>query len=191
MISSSPIRRSVLAAAAVTGAVGLALFAANSHAQTVPAVATAAVGADRPLRHSGNLHFDRNQTEEKTMKTLPSNASVSPLLAADSATAAPKPEIVLVHGAWEEANIWQTVTPLLKKDGYPVVTVTLPGRPSSPLSPDKVSLDLYRDTILNAIGNPAQPVVLVIKALPPSRNRRAPICSPWTAATNCARRSRT
>jgi pimeloyl-ACP methyl ester carboxylesterase len=99
--------------------------------------------------------------KERTKKTLLSVASLSLLLTAGSATAAPKPEIVLVHGAWEEANIWQAVTPLLKKDGYQVVTVTLPGRPSSPLSPDKVSLDLYRETILNAIGNPAQPVVLV------------------------------
>ena len=99
--------------------------------------------------------------KKKAMKTLLRVASLSLLLAAGSAAAAPKPEIVLVHGAWEEANIWQAVTPLLKKDGYHVVTVTLPGRPSSPLSPDKVSLDLYRDTILNAIGNPAQPVVLV------------------------------
>jgi pimeloyl-ACP methyl ester carboxylesterase len=95
------------------------------------------------------------------MKTLASIASLSVVLAAGSATAAPKPEIVLVHGAWEEANIWQAVAPLLQKDGYRVVTVTLAGRPSAPLSPDKVSLDLYRDTILNAIGNPAQPVVLV------------------------------
>jgi pimeloyl-ACP methyl ester carboxylesterase len=97
----------------------------------------------------------------KTMKTALSVASLSLLLAGGGATAAPKPEIVLVHGAWEEANIWQAVTPLLKKDGYDVVTVTLPGRPSSPLAPDKVSLDLYRDTIMTAIGNSGQPVVLV------------------------------
>src|SRR5215472_3032490 len=95
------------------------------------------------------------------MKTLFGIASLSLLLTASSAATASKPEIVLVHGAWEEANIWQAVTPLLKKDGYRVVTVTLPGRTSAPLSPDKVSLDLYRDTILHAIGNPAQPVVLV------------------------------
>jgi pimeloyl-ACP methyl ester carboxylesterase len=99
--------------------------------------------------------------KKQTMNTLLSLASLSLMLAAGSATAALKPEIVLVHGAWEEANIWQAVTPLLEKDGYHVVTVTLPGRPSSPLPPDKVSLDLYRDTILKAIGNPAQPVVLV------------------------------
>jgi pimeloyl-ACP methyl ester carboxylesterase len=101
--------------------------------------------------------------KEKPMKTILSVASLSLLLAAGSASAASKPEIVLVHGAWEEANIWQAVTPLLNNDGYQVLTVTLPGRPSSPLSlsPDKVSLELYRDTILSAIGNPAQPVVLV------------------------------
>ena len=52
------------------------------------------------------------------MKTLLSVTSLSLLLAAGSATAAPKPQILLVHGAWEEANIWQAVTPLLKKDGY-------------------------------------------------------------------------
>ena len=55
--------------------------------------------------------------------------SLSLLLATGSATAAAKPDIVLVHGAWEEANIWQAVTPLLEKDGYRVVTVTLPGVP--------------------------------------------------------------
>lgn len=95
------------------------------------------------------------------MKSFLTTASLSLLLATASANASPKPEIVLVHGAWEQADIWQAVTPLLKKDGYQVVTVTLPGRPSSLLSPDKVSLDLYRDTILNAIGDPRQPVVLV------------------------------
>jgi pimeloyl-ACP methyl ester carboxylesterase len=95
------------------------------------------------------------------MKTSFGIVSLSLLLTASSATAAPKPDIVLVHGAWEEANIWQAVTPLLEKDGYRVVTVTLPGRPSSPLSPDKASLDRYRDTILKAIGKPKEPVLLV------------------------------
>jgi pimeloyl-ACP methyl ester carboxylesterase len=112
-------------------------------------------------RHRFDFNLTYDQSEEKSMKTLFGIASLSLLLAAGSATAAPKPDIVLVHGAWEEANIWQAVTPLLEKDGYRVITVTLPGRPSSPLSPDKVSLDLYRDTILNVIGDRARPVVLV------------------------------
>jgi|SRR5579871_264874 len=87
-----------------------------------------------------------------SIASLVSVASLSLLLPAGSATAPPKPEIVLVHGAWEEANIWQAVTPLLKKDGYRVVTVTLPGRPSSPLSPDKVSLDLGNSDQDSKIG---------------------------------------
>jgi pimeloyl-ACP methyl ester carboxylesterase len=74
---------------------------------------------------------------------------------------APKPSIALVHGAWEEANIMQGVNAKLTADGYNVIVVTLPGRPSSPLAPDKVSLDLYRDTVLQAIAKETTPVVLV------------------------------
>jgi pimeloyl-ACP methyl ester carboxylesterase len=99
--------------------------------------------------------------KEDHMKTSFGIAALALLGAAGSAAAEQKPDIVLVHGAWEEANVWQAVTPILEKDGYHVVTVTLPGRPSSPLSPDKASLDLYRDTILGAIGTPVRPVVLV------------------------------
>ena len=95
------------------------------------------------------------------MKTTFGIASLSLLLATSAAFASPKPEIVLVHGAWEQADIWQVVTPLLKKDGYRVVVVTLPGRPNAPLPPDKASLDLYRDTILSAMGSEKRPAVLV------------------------------
>jgi pimeloyl-ACP methyl ester carboxylesterase len=35
--------------------------------------------------------------------------------------AATKPTIVLVHGAWADASSWNTVIPLLQKDGYTVV----------------------------------------------------------------------
>ena len=81
--------------------------------------------------------------------------------AATTAAATPKPSIVLVHGAWEQSDIWGHVTPVLEKDGYKVIVVTMPGRPQSPAAPDKVSLDLYRDTILKAIAAERRPVVLV------------------------------
>jgi pimeloyl-ACP methyl ester carboxylesterase len=77
------------------------------------------------------------------------------------AVAAPKPSIVLVHGAWEQSDVWGRVTPGLEKDGYRVIVVTMPGRPQSPAPPDQVSLDLYRDTILKAIAGEKRPVVLV------------------------------
>lgn len=81
--------------------------------------------------------------------------------AATAAVAGPKPSVVLVHGAWEQSDVWGHVTPALENDGYKVIVVTMPGRPQSPAAPDKVSLDLYRDTILQAIAGENRPVVLV------------------------------
>jgi pimeloyl-ACP methyl ester carboxylesterase len=95
------------------------------------------------------------------MKLLAGAATLAMSLVAGGAMAAPKPPIVLVHGAWEDSNVWGEVTPRLQKDGYKVVVVSLPGRPSSPAAPEKVSLDLYRDTVLRAVDSVKGPVVLV------------------------------
>lgn len=78
---------------------------------------------------------------------LASTAAVS-----TTAMAAEKPPIVLVHGAFENGQVWGQVTKKLEADGYKVVTVDLPGRPGNPATPDKVSLDLYRDTVVKALG---------------------------------------
>lgn len=78
-----------------------------------------------------------------------------------NAMAAEKPPIVLVHGAFENADVWGHVSAKLEKDGYKVVTVDLPGRPGNPMSPDKVSLDLYRDTVVKALGTTNKPAVVV------------------------------
>jgi pimeloyl-ACP methyl ester carboxylesterase len=77
------------------------------------------------------------------------------------AEAAQKPAIVLVHGAFEDAQVWGHVTAKLEADGYKVVAVDLPGRPSNPLPPDKVSLDLYRDTVVKALRTTKGPAVVV------------------------------
>jgi pimeloyl-ACP methyl ester carboxylesterase len=86
-------------------------------------------------------------------------ASAAPIAA--QAMAAENPTIALVHGAFEDAHIWDGVTAKLQADGYRVISVDLPGRPSAPLAPSLVSVDVYRDTVLNAIANESQPVVLV------------------------------
>ncbi len=77
------------------------------------------------------------------------------------AQAAQKPTIVLVHGAFENAEIWGHVTAKLEADGYKVIAVDLPGRPGNPMSPDKVSLDLYRDTVIKALDTTNSPAVVV------------------------------
>jgi pimeloyl-ACP methyl ester carboxylesterase len=78
-----------------------------------------------------------------------------------NAMAAEKPPIVLVHGAFENSQVWGHVTAKLQKDGYKVITVDLPGRPGNPAAPNKVSLDLYRDVVVKALGTTKQPAVVV------------------------------
>src|SRR5262249_15901388 len=47
-------------------------------------------------------------------------------LATTSSYAAPKPAIVLVHGAFADASSWAKVIPILEKHGYFVTPVQIP-----------------------------------------------------------------
>ncbi|MBB3820821.1 alpha/beta fold hydrolase [Xanthomonas cannabis] len=74
---------------------------------------------------------------------------------------APRPTIVLVHGAWETAAIWRPVAGQLRAHGYRVIAVNLPGRPGASQAAEAISLAAYRDTVLAAIKDETAPVVLV------------------------------
>jgi pimeloyl-ACP methyl ester carboxylesterase len=95
------------------------------------------------------------------MKMFIAALASSMLALGSTAQAAQKPTIMLVHGAFEDSQVWGHVTAKLEADGYKVVVVDLPGRPSNPMSPDRVSLDLYRDTVVKALGTTNGPVVVV------------------------------
>ena len=95
------------------------------------------------------------------IKMLIAAAATSVLAVGAHARPVEKAPIVLVHGAFENDQVWGHVTAKLKADGYKVVTVNLPGRPGNPMAPDKVSLDLYRDTVVKALGASARPAVVV------------------------------
>ena len=115
------------------------------------------------------------------MKTFVAALSTSILALSANAQTVEKPAIVLVHGAFENDQVWGHVSAKLQKDGYQVVAVDLPGRPGNPATPDKVSLDLYRDTVVNALGSLKRPAVvvghsfggIVILPLHPKRDRAA------------------
>lgn len=97
-------------------------------------------------------------------KTLLS--TLAPVFAATSAMSATpreavKTPVVLVHGAWETASIWDGVEAKLKRDGYRVQVVSLPGRPGHPAAPDQVSMESYRKAISAGIAGEQGPVVLV------------------------------
>src|SRR6266699_1561925 len=73
--------------------------------------------------------------------------SASPALAAD----APKPTVVLVHGAFADGSSWSKVIPLLQAKGLNVVAV------QNPLS----SLAADVDATKRAIDAQSGPVILV------------------------------
>ena len=87
--------------------------------------------------------------------------ATSALATGSAAMAAEKPPILLVHGAFENDQVWGHVTAKLQADGYKVATVDLPGRPGNPATPDKVSLDLYAKTVVAALGQFHRPAVVV------------------------------
>ncbi|WP_295995953.1 alpha/beta fold hydrolase [Rugamonas sp.] len=95
------------------------------------------------------------------MKVITSILMASASLISAHAMAAEKPAIALVHGAFEDAHVWDGVSAKLQADGYRVIAVDLPGRPSAPMAANLVSVDVYRDTVLKAIAGEKQPVVLV------------------------------
>ncbi|NGZ83729.1 alpha/beta fold hydrolase [Duganella aceris] len=95
------------------------------------------------------------------MKAITSMMAASAALITGTAMAAEKPAIALVHGAFENVHVWDGLSAKLSADGYRVIAVDLPGRDTSPMAPNQVSLDLYRDTVLKAIAGEKRPVVLV------------------------------
>jgi pimeloyl-ACP methyl ester carboxylesterase len=91
-----------------------------------------------------------------TSKNFTSASSIN-----NSGVAAEKPPIILVHGAFASGFVWGHVAAKLQAAGHEVLTIDLPGRPANPMSADKVSLDLYRETVLAALDNINRPAILV------------------------------
>ncbi len=95
------------------------------------------------------------------MKLFFAALATSALAFSTAAMAAEKPPIVLVHGAFENDQVWGHVAGKLQADGYQVVAVNLPGRPGNAATPDKVSLSLYGDTVVAALAKLNRPAVVV------------------------------
>jgi len=74
---------------------------------------------------------------------------------------AEKPPVILVHGAFASGFVWGHVAAKLQAAGHEVVMIDLPGRPANPMTPDKVSLALYRDAVVSALNVAARPAVVV------------------------------
>ena len=68
---------------------------------------------------------------------------------------------VLVHGAWQAPYAWQAVKTNLEKQGNTVIVVELPGHGADQTAPGEITLDTYKQKVIDAISAIDGKVVLV------------------------------
>jgi len=99
---------------------------------------------------------------KKTVSTLLSAAIAINSLASDSITDANKSQtFVLVHGAWQAPYVWDAVKAELTKKGNKVIVVELPGHGNDKTPTYTLSMDVYRDKVIEAISTENEKVILV------------------------------
>ncbi|KUF11969.1 alpha/beta fold hydrolase [Pseudoponticoccus marisrubri] len=74
----------------------------------------------------------------------------------------PRPErLILIHGAWAGAWVWEALVPELAALGWPAEALDLPGDGAHPIPAGRVTAQDYRDTLARAIADGPGPVALV------------------------------
>lgn len=68
---------------------------------------------------------------------------------------------VLVHGAWQAPYVWNAVKADLVNKGNKVIVVELPGHGSDKTATHTLSIDAYRDKVVEAIATVDEKVILV------------------------------
>lgn len=68
---------------------------------------------------------------------------------------------VLVHGAWQGAFVWEAVKEALEKKKQKVIVVELPAHGEDFTAPAAVSMDVYRDKVMEAVKNIKGQIILV------------------------------
>lgn len=68
---------------------------------------------------------------------------------------------VLVHGAWQAPYVWDDVRAELEQKGNKVIVVELPGHGTDQTATQTLSVDAYRDKVIQAIPDTVEKVILV------------------------------
>lgn len=76
-------------------------------------------------------------------------------------TTVPSQTYVLVHGAWQAPYVWNTVRANLEKQGQKVIVVELPGHGTDNTPTHTLTLDVYRDKVIEAMNKAEGKVILV------------------------------
>ncbi len=93
------------------------------------------------------------------MKTISSIAFAAMLTFVPSLAQAEN--FVLVHGAFQEASGWHSVSQLLEDQGHTVVAVNLPGRDAEGEAAKSITLQSYIDTTTEAVKALDERVILI------------------------------
>jgi len=67
---------------------------------------------------------------------------------------------VLVHGAWQAPYVWDVVKANLERQGNKVVVIELPGHGNDNTAAHTLSIDVYRDKVVDAINKVEGKVIL-------------------------------
>jgi pimeloyl-ACP methyl ester carboxylesterase len=79
----------------------------------------------------------------------------------DDAGPAQSKNYVLVHGAWQAPYVWNSVKASLEKQGHKVTVIELPGHGSDQTSPGEITLDRYKEKVIDALSTIDGKVILV------------------------------
>lgn len=79
----------------------------------------------------------------------------------DEMKPAAKKNYVLVHGAWQAPYVWDAVKASLIHAGNNVTVVELPGHGSDQTVPSTLTLNIYRDKVIDALSKIDGKVILV------------------------------
>ena len=82
------------------------------------------------------------------------------------------PDILLVHGSCHGAWAFRDLAPALQDLGYTARAIDLPGHGNNPHPIADITLDLYADAILDAIGDSAIVLGIPWRAFPFQRQRK-------------------
>lgn len=101
------------------------------------------------------------------MKVLLSNLLITALIilgVANCTRSSDGPHVhsfVLVHGAWQAPYVWKDVQKNLERQNNKVIVVELPGHGADTSGPATLSIDVYRDKVIEAIKGLKSNVILV------------------------------
>ena len=101
---------------------------------------------------------------KKTISTLLSAAFTITTFASCTKTGdvMAKPQTyVLVHGAWQAPYVWDAVKADLANKGNKVIVVELPGHGADNTATYTLSINVYRDRVIEAISTVTEKVILV------------------------------